>query len=193
MKELAPLLHLDCPAVGAATMAGYLPEGRSDYQFEGAPLIHGMSDPISATGGLAVLTGSLAPDGSVVKAAAVAPEIMRFSGPARVFGSEEAAVAAYEDQTIKPGEVLVVRYEGPAGGPGMREMLALTALISGGPLNAKVALITDGRFSGGSRGRGHRPRIARGRCRRPHRPCTGRRRHRNRHPRTQPGAEGGAP
>ena len=80
------------------------------------------------------------------------PEMRSFSGPARVFDCEEDAVAAYNDQVIQPGEVIVVRYEGPAGGPGMREMLALTALVSGGPLDGKVALVTDGRFSGGSRG-----------------------------------------
>ena len=88
----------------------------------------------------------------MVKAAAVAPEMRRFSGTARVFDCEEDAVAAYNDEVIQPGEVIVVRYEGPAGGPGMREMLALTALVSGGPLDGKVALVTDGRFSGGSRG-----------------------------------------
>jgi dihydroxy-acid dehydratase len=124
-----------------------------------------MEDPVHAEGSLAILEGSLAPDGGVVKQTAVSPEMMTHQGPARVFDREEDAVEAYDNGVIQPGEVVVVRYEGPAGGPGMREMLALTALISGGPLNGKVALVTDGRFSGGSRGAavGHvSPEAARG-------------------------------
>ncbi|MDW7670287.1 MAG: dihydroxy-acid dehydratase [Bacillota bacterium] len=108
--------------------------------------------PFSKTGGIAVLNGNLAPEGCVVKAAAVAPEMMVHSGPARVFDSEEAAAAAITDGTIKAGDVVVIRYEGPKGGPGMREMLSPTAVIAGMGLGSKVALITDGRFSGATRG-----------------------------------------
>ena len=152
MKSLEPLLTLDNPAVGGASIADYLAPAESDYEALGRRVIASQADPLGPEGGIAILKGNLAPDGCVVKAAAVAPEMMTFSGPARVFDCEEDAVAAYEAEAIQPGEVIVVRYEGPAGGPGMREMLALTALISGGPLDGKVALVTDGRFSGGSRG-----------------------------------------
>ncbi|MCF8042028.1 MAG: dihydroxy-acid dehydratase [Desulfarculaceae bacterium] len=152
MKALEPVLDTGCLAVGGDTLAEYLAPETSTYEVDGKRVIHTMEAPLSAQGGIAVLKGNLAPDGCVVKAAAVAPEMRSFSGPARVFDCEEDAVAAYTDQVIQPGEVIVVRYEGPAGGPGMREMLALTALVSGGPLDGKVALVTDGRFSGGSRG-----------------------------------------
>ena len=152
MKALEPVLNTTCLAVGGDTLADYLAPQISAYEVDGKRVIHTMEAPLSAQGGIAVLRGNLAPDGCVVKAAAVAPEMRSFSGPARVFDCEEDAVAAYNDQVIQPGEVIVVRYEGPAGGPGMREMLALTALVSGGPLDGKVALVTDGRFSGGSRG-----------------------------------------
>ncbi len=151
MKALEPLLDTGCKAVGGAT-ADYLAPELSTHEALGRRVIATMEAPLSPEGGIAVLSGNLAPDGCVVKAAAVAEEMKRFSGPARVFDNEEAAVAAYDAEIIQPGEVIIVRYEGPAGGPGMREMLALTALISGGPLDGKVALVTDGRFSGGSRG-----------------------------------------
>jgi len=151
MKALEPLLDTSCKAVGG-TVADYLATELSTHEALGRRVIADLTEPLSPEGGIAVLTGNLAPDGCVVKAAAVAEEMKRFSGPARVFDNEEAAVAAYDAEIISPGEVIIVRYEGPAGGPGMREMLALTALISGGPLDGKVALVTDGRFSGGSRG-----------------------------------------
>ncbi|MEW5913296.1 MAG: dihydroxy-acid dehydratase [Thermodesulfobacteriota bacterium] len=151
MKALEPMLHLDCPAVGGS-IADYLPPTVSEYEALGRRVIASLEAPLSPQGGLAVLKGNLAPEGGVVKAAAVAPAMRVFEGPARVFEREEEAVAAYQAGAIVPGEVVVVRYEGPAGGPGMREMLALTALIAGGPLNGQVALVTDGRFSGGSRG-----------------------------------------
>ena len=109
-------------------------------------------DPYSATGGLAILFGSLAPQGAVVKAAAVAPAMMQHTGPARCFECEDDATAAILAGEFKEGEVLVIRYEGPKGGPGMREMLTPTSLISGMGLDDKVALITDGRFSGATRG-----------------------------------------
>jgi dihydroxy-acid dehydratase len=101
---------------------------------------------------LAVLTGSLAPDGAVVKKAAVAPEMLRHSGPARVFEQEEPALAAIFGGQIKPGDVVVIRYEGPKGGPGMREQLLPTSAIIGMGLGKSVALVTDGRFSGATQG-----------------------------------------
>ncbi len=115
-------------------------------------VIRTVDNPYSAQGGIAVLRGNLAPDGAVVKQSAVAPEMLRRTGPARVFDSEEAANAAILGGAIKPGDVVVIRYEGPRGGPGMREMLAPTSNIAGMGLDKDVALITDGRFSGGSRG-----------------------------------------
>jgi len=109
-------------------------------------------DPVHPTGGLAVLTGNLAPDGAIVKQAAVADEMLTHSGPARIFDAEEAAFQAIVDAKIKKGEVIVVRYEGPRGGPGMQEMLSPTAALAGMGMDKDVALITDGRFSGASRG-----------------------------------------
>jgi len=106
----------------------------------------------SQTGGLAVLSGNLAPDGAVIKKGAVPPNMMKFQGPARVFDSEDAATQAIMGNKIKAGDVVIVRYEGPKGGPGMREMLTPTSLITGMGMEDKVFLITDGRFSGGSRG-----------------------------------------
>ncbi len=108
--------------------------------------------PYSATGGLMILRGNLAPDGGVVKRAAVAPEMLKHEGPARVFNSEDEAIAAIYAGAIKPGDVVVIRYEGPKGGPGMREMLSPTSAICGMGLDKEVALITDGRFSGATRG-----------------------------------------
>jgi dihydroxy-acid dehydratase len=99
-----------------------------------------------------VLFGSLAPEGAVIKVGAVEQHEMVFAGPARVFDSEDAATQAVRDNVIQPGEVVVVRNEGPRGGPGMREMLSLTSMLKGMPLGASVALVTDGRFSGGTRG-----------------------------------------
>ena len=115
-------------------------------------VIHSIADAYSATGGLAILFGNLAPEGAVVKRAAVDPEMMVHRGPARVFDSEEEAAKAIMGNSIKSGEVVVIRYEGPKGGPGMREMLTPTSLLSGMGMDKEVALITDGRFSGGSRG-----------------------------------------
>ncbi len=115
-------------------------------------VIHPIDAPYSATGGLAVLFGSLAPYGAVVKRSAVAPQMLVHSGPARVFDSEEEAITAIYGGKIKKGDVVVIRYEGPAGGPGMREMLSPTSAIAGMGLDKDVALITDGRFSGATRG-----------------------------------------
>ena len=118
-----------------------------DYQ-----VIRPVDNPYNSSGGLAVLFGNLAPEGAVVKKGAVAPEMMQHQGPARVFDSEEEAVAAILAQQIKAGDVVVIRYEGPRGGPGMREMLTPTSVIAGMGLDKEVALITDGRFSGATRG-----------------------------------------
>jgi len=115
-------------------------------------VIRTVEDPYSKTGGLAILRGNLAPDGAVVKQAAVDPEMYQHTGPARVFDSEEEAVKAILDKRIKSGDVIVIRYEGPKGGPGMREMLTPTSAVAGMGLDREVALITDGRFSGATRG-----------------------------------------
>jgi dihydroxy-acid dehydratase len=115
-------------------------------------VIRPIEDPYSETGGIAVLRGNLAPNGAVVKRSAVAPEMMVHEGPARVFDSEEDAFAAILGGKIKKGDVIVIRYEGPKGGPGMKEMLSPTSAIAGMGLDKDVALLTDGRFSGATRG-----------------------------------------
>ena len=115
-------------------------------------VIRPIDNPYSQTGGIAVLKGNLAPDSGVVKRAAVAPEMMVHEGPARVFDCEDDAIAAIKGGKIVAGDVVVIRYEGPKGGPGMREMLNPTSAIAGMGLGSSVALITDGRFSGASRG-----------------------------------------
>ena len=115
-------------------------------------VIHSVANPISKTGGVVGLKGNLAPTGAIVKIAGMTEEQLSFTGPARVFECEEDAFQAVQDRSYKEGEVLVIRNEGPAGGPGMREMLATTAALSGQGMGKKVALITDGRFSGATRG-----------------------------------------
>jgi len=115
-------------------------------------VIHPVSSPYAAVGGLRVMRGNLAPDGAVVKQSAVSAEMRQHTGPARVFECEEDAVAAILGGHIVPGDVVVIRYEGPSGGPGMREMLTPTSAISGMGLSTSVALITDGRFSGATKG-----------------------------------------
>ena len=115
-------------------------------------VIRPIHDPVHAIGGLAVLKGNIAPDGAIVKQVAVADEMLRHSGPARVFHSEDEAFEAIMAGKIQKGEVLVIRYEGPKGGPGMREMLSPTSALAGMGLDRHVALITDGRFSGATRG-----------------------------------------
>jgi len=115
-------------------------------------VIRRIDEPYSATGGIAVLRGNLAPDCAVVKRAAVAPSMLKHEGPARVFDSEDAANAAVLGGRIKAGDVVVIRYEGPRGGPGMREMLEATSALAGMGRDADTALITDGRFSGATRG-----------------------------------------
>ncbi len=115
-------------------------------------VIRPLSNPHHPIGGIAILKGNLAPDGAVVKQSAVQPEMLKNKGTARVFDSEEAAVEAILGGTIKPGQIVVIRYEGPRGGPGMREMLNPTSTLVGMGLDKSVALITDGRFSGGTKG-----------------------------------------
>jgi dihydroxy-acid dehydratase len=115
-------------------------------------VIRPADDPHRPDGGIAILRGNLAPDGAVVKAGAVRPEMMQHRGPARVFDSEEASLDAILDGKIQAGDVIVIRYEGPRGGPGMREMLMPTSSLAGMGLDDKVALLTDGRFSGATRG-----------------------------------------
>jgi dihydroxy-acid dehydratase len=150
MKELASrgLIHLDARTVTGRTLGEDLAETKIfDHE-----VIHYASYPYRPRGGLVALFGNLAPAGAVVKQGAVATEIMSHKGPARVFDSEETAVESISKRQIRKGDVVVIRYEGPKGGPGMREMLAPTAAIAGLGLDKDVALITDGRFSGGSRG-----------------------------------------
>lgn len=150
MKKLLDkgLLNGDTLTVTGKTLRQNL----EDMTFEGQPqkVVRETSDPISPRGGLAVLMGNLAPDGAVTKIAATA--ILHHRGPARVFNSEEEAFAKVNAREVKPGDVVVIRYEGPKGGPGMREMLAVTAAIVGQGLGKEVALLTDGRFSGATRG-----------------------------------------
>lgn len=142
------LLHTDCITVTGKTVG----ENIANCVNRNPEVIRPVDNPYSKTGGLAVLKGNLAPDGSVVKRSAVVPEMMKHSGPARVFECEEDAIAAIKGGKIVEGDVVVIRYEGPKGGPGMREMLNPTSAIAGMGLGSSVALITDGRFSGASRG-----------------------------------------
>ena len=150
MKELADigLLHTECMTVTGATLG----ENIKNAVNRNPEVIRTVDNPYSKTGGLAVLKGNLAPDGSVVKRSAVVEEMMVHEGPARVFECEEDAIAAIKGGRIVAGDVVVIRYEGPKGGPGMREMLNPTSAIAGMGLGSSVALITDGRFSGASRG-----------------------------------------
>ena len=142
------LLHTDCMTVTGKTVG----ENIRECVNKDPQVIRPIEDPYSETGGLAVLTGNLAPDGSVVKRSAVVAEMMVHEGPARIFESDEEACGAILGGKIRSGDVVVIRYEGPKGGPGMREMLNPTSAIAGMGLGESVALITDGRFSGASRG-----------------------------------------
>lgn len=148
MKELGGLINQSAKTVSGKSVA----ENISASQVRDSEVIRPVANAYSPHGGLAVLFGNLAPEGAVVKSAAVAPEMMVHQGPARVFDSEEEATAAIMGGSIKSGEVIVIRYEGPKGGPGMREMLTPTSLLSGMGRDKEVALITDGRFSGATRG-----------------------------------------
>ena len=148
MKEISKRLK-----PGAMTVLGKtIGDVYRDAEVRDRRVIHPFGEPLHKTGGIAILFGNLAPDGAVVKAAGVSEEMMIHEGPARCFNSEEEATKAISARVFQPGEVLVVRYEGPRGGPGMREMLTPTSLLAGMDADKSVALITDGRFSGGSRG-----------------------------------------
>ena len=150
MNELSKknLLNLDCITVTGKTVG----ENIANVVNKDPEVIRPIDNPYSQTGGIAVLKGNLAPDSGVVKRSAVAPEMMVHEGPARVFDCEDDAIAAIKSGKIVAGDVVVIRYEGPKGGPGMREMLNPTSAIAGMGLGSSVALITDGRFSGASRG-----------------------------------------
>jgi dihydroxy-acid dehydratase len=151
LKETARkdgVLHLDQITVTGKTLG----ENIADAPDADGTVVRTIEDPYSEHGGLAVLFGNLAPDGAVVKAAAVAPEMMQHRGPAKIYEDHDTACAAILNGEIEAGDVVVIRYEGPKGGPGMQEMLAPTSNIMGMGLGESVALITDGRFSGGTRG-----------------------------------------
>ena len=151
LKEIASMgdiLHLDRPTVTIRSLRESI-EGAS---VRDADVIRPKENPHSHSGGLSILFGNLAPKGAVVKAGGVSPEMRRFSGPARIYESEEAAMSGILSSHVQPGDVVVLRYEGPKGGPGMKEMLSPTSAIMGMGLGEKVALVTDGRFSGGTRG-----------------------------------------
>ncbi len=151
MKELrkAGLVHEDCMTATGETIGTEIDKVAREAD---GRVIYPVEAPITKTGGVVGLKGNLAPDGAIVKVAGIDPEHQVFTGPARVFECEEDAFAAVQARTYKEGEVLVIRNEGPSGGPGMREMLATTAALSGQGMGKKVALITDGRFSGATRG-----------------------------------------
>jgi dihydroxy-acid dehydratase len=148
MKELATLLNLKLPTVSGKTVG----ENIKDAVVLDREVIHSLANPVHKEGGIAILTGNLAPKGSVIKTAGVSPKMHKHTGPAKVYDSEKEALAAIRGGQIKAGDVVVIRYEGPRGGPGMPEMLFPTATIAGMGLSESVALITDGRFSGATRG-----------------------------------------
>jgi dihydroxy-acid dehydratase len=150
MKELSKkdLIHMDCLTV----MGKLVKENLAKAENRDVTVIRDIDNPYSATGGIAVLRGNLAPEGAVVKRSAVDPAMMSHRGPARVFDSEADASEAIMNRSISKGEVIVIRYEGPKGGPGMQEMLTPTSALAGMGLDKQVALITDGRFSGATRG-----------------------------------------
>ena len=148
MKEVRSILNMGVTRASGKSLDKELDEAK----VRDANVIRPISQPHSSTGGLTMLFGNLAPEGGVVKSAAVAPQMMRHRGEARVFDSEDDATRAIMANAIKPGQVVVIRYEGPKGGPGMREMLGPTSLLSGMGLDESVGLITDGRFSGATKG-----------------------------------------
>jgi dihydroxy-acid dehydratase len=148
MKELSQKLNLNALTVTCNPVA----ENIADAKVLDTNVIRPLSNPVHKEGGIAILTGNIAPKGSVVKTAAVSPKMLKHSGPAKVYNSETAAVTAIRNHEIKPGDIVIIRYEGPKGGPGMPEMLIPTATIAGMGLSESVALITDGRFSGATRG-----------------------------------------
>ncbi len=151
LNELAKkdgALHLDRPTVAGSSLR----EAIAGMNVKEEDVIHPLDDPHSESGGLSILFGNLAPNGSVVKTGGVAPEMHQHTGPARIYESQDDAMRGILNQEVQEGDVVVIRYEGPKGGPGMQEMLSPTSAIMGMGLGEKVALITDGRFSGGTRG-----------------------------------------
>ena len=148
MNELSPLLSLDVATVSGLSIRENLVKAR----ISNSNVIRSLKNPVHKVGGIAILTGNIAPRGAVVKTIAVSENMLKHTGPARVFDSEKDSVLAMKNREIQPGDVIVIRYEGPKGGPGMPEMLVPTATISGMGLSESVALITDGRFSGATRG-----------------------------------------
>ncbi|MEN6575884.1 MAG: dihydroxy-acid dehydratase [Phycisphaerales bacterium] len=148
ISKIPNLLNLDCRTVTGKTLG----ENIANAQIKNPEVIHSLENPYSKTGGLAVLRGNLAPKGCVIKSAGVAPSMLTHTGPAVIFDSQEEAGEGILAGKVKAGDVVVIRYEGPKGGPGMQEMLSPTSYIMGAGLGESVALITDGRFSGGTRG-----------------------------------------
>ena len=148
MNELKDLLNLKLPTVSGKQVS----ENIKNAQVQDRNVIRSISDPVHKEGGIAILTGNLAPKGSVIKSAGVSEKMMKHTGPAKVYDSEKEALTAIRGKQVKPGDVVIIRYEGPRGGPGMPEMLFPTATIHGMGLAESVALITDGRFSGATRG-----------------------------------------
>jgi dihydroxy-acid dehydratase len=148
LNEIAEYLHMDRPTVSGKSLG----ESIKGITIKDQDVIRPLTDPHSSTGGLSILFGNLAPDGGVIKTGGVTPSMRHHSGPARIFESQEATMEAIMNQEIRAGDVIVTRYEGPQGGPGMQEMLSPTSALMGMGLVDKVALITDGRFSGGTRG-----------------------------------------
>jgi dihydroxy-acid dehydratase len=148
MKELKTLLNLDARTVTGKT----IDKNIEDAKVVDAKVIRPLNDPVHKEGGIAILTGNLAPKGAVVKTAAISPKMQTHKGPAKVFDSEKEALQAIQNSEIQAGDAVVIRYEGPKGGPGMPEMLLPTATIVGMGLSESVVLVTDGRFSGATRG-----------------------------------------
>jgi len=148
LKELGDNIHQDVLTVTGKTLG----ENVKDAVVLNSEVVRPKDDPVHKEGGIAILKGTLAPEGAVVKQSAVDPKMLKFEGPAKVFDSEEDALEAIMKGKINPGEAIVIRYEGPKGGPGMREMLKPTAALIGTGLGSEVALVTDGRFSGATRG-----------------------------------------
>ena len=147
LKNLKPLLNKECTTVSGRTLNEII----ASTPTGDANVIHPLDDPIAREGGIAVLKGTLAPDGAVVKQGAVSPSMLQFVGTARVFDNEDSAMDYLREGKVVEKDILIVRYEGPKGGPGMRESLALTAAVAGSGLGDKIAIVTDGRFSGGTR------------------------------------------
>jgi len=148
ISKVPELLNTDCLTVTGKTLG----ENTADAEIKNPDVIHPLENPYSKTGGLAILKGNLAPSGSVVKTAGVKPAMLTHSGPAVIFESQEEACDGILAGKVKEGDVVVIRYEGPKGGPGMQEMLSPTSYVIGAGLGESVALVTDGRFSGGTKG-----------------------------------------